>query len=287
MIRIRRKKALNRSLGGDIFVTTFVSLFALMMVLPLIYTVSSAFKPMDELFVFPPRFFPRNPTMTNFTSLFRVLSTTTVPFSRYVFNTVLVSIVGTGGHVILSSMCAYAISKIRFPGRQLMFKSIVLSLMFSGPATGIALYIIMVKLGLINTYWALLLPAFCSSLGLYLMKQFMDQMVNDTILEAARIDGANEAVIFFKIVMPSVKPAWLTLCIFSFQGLWAIGATSYIFREDLKTMNYAISQVLSSGISRTGAASASGLLMLIVPLLFFVITQSNVVETMSTSGMKD
>lgn len=287
MIRIKRKKVLNRSLGGDVFVFLFVALFAVVMVLPLVYTVSNAFKPMDELFVFPPRFLPRNPTFTNFSSLFRVLSTTTVPFSRYVFNTVFVSLAGTGGHVILSSMCAYAISKIRFPGRQLMFKSIVLSLMFSGPATGIALYIIMVNLGLINTYWSLLLPAFCSSLGLYLMKQFMDQMVNDTILEAARIDGADEARIFFKIVMPSVKPAWLTLCIFSFQGLWNTGATTYIFREDLKTMNYAISQVLSSGISRTGAASASGLLMLIVPLVFFVLTQSNVVETMSTSGMKD
>ena len=286
-MRLRIRKSLNRSVGGDICISIIILLIGAVMVLPLIYTCVTAFKPMDELFIFPPRFFARNPTLSNFSSLFRVLSTTTVPFSRYIFNTVFIAVIGTVGHVILSTMCAYSFSKLPFPGRNAMFQSVVLSLMFCGPAGGIASFIIMAKLHLLNTYWAFILPAFASPLGLYLMKQFMDQMLNPTIIEAARIDGANELKIFNSMVLPSVKPAWLTLSIFSFQSLWGMGASSYIFSEKLKTINYAIGQVLASGVSRSGAAAASTLLLMAVPILFFVLTQSNVVETMATSGMKD
>ena len=283
----KRTKQLNRSKLGNFGIYLILTVLGVFMVLPIVYTVSSSLKPLDELWVFPPRFLVQNPTLENFKELFRVLNDSVVPFSRYLFNTVLVSVIGTTGHVILASMCAYALSKHTFPGSKLMFRIIVTTLMFNATVTAIPNFMIMTGLKLLNTYWALILPAFGSSLGLYLMKQFMEQMLNDSVLEAARIDGAGEWSIFFQIAMPMAKPAWLTLIIFSFKDLWNIGGTVYIHTEELKTFNYAMSQILAGGIARAGVGSAAAVIMLIVPVSVFIASQSNVVETMGASGMKE
>ncbi|HZK34651.1 MAG TPA: carbohydrate ABC transporter permease [Bacillota bacterium] len=288
-IRKGRKlnRRLNRSLGGDVAINSILFISGLFMLLPIIYSISSSLKPLDELWIYPPRFFVRNPTMKNYTDLFSILSGSRVPFTRYVFNTIFISVVGTLGHVILSSMCAYALCKHRFRGRNIIFNIIVLSLMFSTAVTTIPNFIIMSELKWVDTLASLIIPAFGSSLGLYLMKQFMEQMIPDSVLEAARIDGAGEFLIFSRIVMPMVKPAWLTLIIFSFQGLWNMGPTTYIFREDLKTLNYAMSQILAGGVTRVGASAAASVIMMIVPVTLFVLTQSSIVETLSISGMKE
>lgn len=282
-----RPKRLNRSLAGDIWIGIFLFTFGAFMALPMIYAICTAFKPADELWVYPPRFFVKNPTWKNFKDLFRILDDSVVPFARYLANTVFVAVVGTGGHVILSSMCAYALCKFKFKGKKFIFNLVVLSLMFNTEVTAIPNFLIMSKLGWIDSLKSLVIPAFGSSLGLYLMKQFMEQMVPDSVLEAARIDGASEFRIFFRIVMPMVRPAWLTLIIFSFQGLWNVADTTYIYREDLKPLNYALNQVLSGGVTRVGAAAAAAVLMMLVPILLFVFTQSKIVETLATSGMKD
>ena len=282
-----RPHRLNRSLAGDIWIGIFLFAFGAFMALPMIYAICTSFKPADELWVYPPRFFVENPTLKNFKDLFRILDDSVVPFSRYLANTILVSVLGTFGHVILSSMCAYALCKFKFKGKKTLFSMVVLSLMFNTAVTAIPNFLIMSKLGWVDTLAALIVPAFGSSLGLYLMKQFMEQMVPDSVLEAARIDGASEFRIFFKIVMPMVRPAWLTLIIFSFQGLWNLADTAYIYREDLKPLNYALHQVLSGGVTRVGAAAAAAVLMMLVPILLFVFTQSKIVETLATSGMKD
>ena len=281
------KKRLNRSLGSDIFIFSIIGIFGFLMLLPLIYAISSSLKPLSELWLFPPRFFVRNPTLKNFEQLFGIMSNSWVPFSRYVFNTLLISVVGTGGHVIVASMCAYAICKIRFYGSKTLFHVIVYSLMFNTAVTGTISFFIISRLYLMDTYLAIILPAFASSLGLYLMKQFMESKVHETLIEAAKIDGSGEWLIFWKIVMPMVKPAWLTLIIFSFQGLWNTGSNVYIQSDQLKTLNYAISQIVSSGIARASVSAAATVLMMALPILVFVVTQSNVVETMATSGMKD
>ena len=148
-------------------------------------------------------------------------------------------------------------------------------------------FIIMSALGWIDTYWSLIIPAFGSTLGFYLMRQFMDSTVPDSVLESARLDGAKEILIYWRIVMPMVKPAWLTLIVYCFQGLWNAGSSRYIHSEQLKSFNYAITQILAGGIKRSGAGAASTIIMMIVPLLVFVITQSNIIETMGSSGMKD
>ncbi len=283
----KRTKQLNRSAAGNAGVIIVLSLFGAFMLLPMIYTISSSLKPLDELWVFPPRFFVRNPTTRNFQDLFRLLSDSMVPFSRYIFNTVVIAVVGTLGHVVLASMCAYALSKHEFPGSKVIFQLVVLALLFNASVTAIPNFMIITWLHLLDNPLALIVPAFGSSLGLYLMKQFMEQMVQDSVLEAARIDGASEWRVFWGIVMPTVKPGWLTLIVFSFSGLWNTGASNVIYSESLKTLNYAMSQILAGGIARAGVGTAASVIMMIVPITVFIITQSNVVETMGASGMKE
>ena len=248
--------------------------------------MSNSLKPYNELFLFPPKLFVQNPTLDNYGDLFALISNSWVPFSRYLANTVFITAVGTLGNVLLGSMAAYAIAKIRFPGANVLFKIIVLSLMFSSVVTQIPTYLIIAKIGWIDTYYALIVPALQSSLGIYLMKQFIDQ-VPDTLLEAAKIDGANDGRIYLSIIMPSVKPAWLTVIILSIQSLWNITGSNYIFSEQFKTLPVAMSQIVAGGIARAGASAAVSVVMLSVPVLSFIIAQSNVVETMATSGMKE
>ena len=286
-MKTHKSRRINRSLGSDILILSILILFASLMVVPLVYAVSSSLKPLSELWIFPPRFFVSNPTLRNFKDLLLMVSDSWVPFSRYIFNTVFVTVAGTVGHVILAAMCAYAIAKIRFYGSRLCFNIIVYSLMFSAAVTVIPNFLIMRTLHLVDTYFALILPAFAAPLGVYLMKQFLETMVHDSVLEAAKIDGAGEWRIFWRIVMPMVKPAWLTLIVLSFQGLWNMGPTTYIYKEQLKTINYALSQILAGGVARTGAAAAGSVAMMLVPILLFVLTQKNIVETFATSGMKE
>ena len=287
-LRTRNHKVvLNRSAGGDAGITVMLVLLGAFMFLPMVYAIMQALKPLDELWIFPPRFYVVNPTLKNFGDLFRLMSTSWVPFSRYIFNTIMISVVGTTGNLILSSLAAYSLAKIKFPGREFFFQTIVLSLMFNSTVTGICNFIVMTALGWVDTYLAIIIPTFASTLGLYLMKQFMESSVSDAVLESSRLDGASEFRTFLTIAMPMVKPAWLTLIVYSFQGLWNSGTSIYIYSEELKTFNYAISQILAGGIVRAGAGAASTVIMMIVPITVFVITQSNIIETMGSSGMKD
>ena len=276
-----------RSGIGNIGIFIVILIIALFMVLPMVFVFSNAFKPISELFIFPPKLFPQKPTFDNFTNLSALLGDSWLPFPRYFFNSVLITIFGTTGNIIFSSMAAYMLSKHDFPGKKVLFQIVVLSLLFSGAVTSIPNYIIMTKLHLINTYWALILPVLPSSLGLFLMKQFIDQMVPDTILEAAQLDGASENRIFLQIVMPMVKPAWLTQLIFSFQGIWATTGGILIFDEELKTLPTALSNIVSGGIARTGVSAAISLIMILPPITVFLFSQSNVMQTMSSSGIKD
>ncbi len=282
-----RSKRVSRSLGGDIALFTILLIFAAFTALPLVLVITNAFKPLNELFIFPPRFFVRNPTLDNFKTLSVVMSNSWIPFSRYIFNTLFLSIIGTAGHVIFASMAAYVLSKHRFPGRKVFFATVVLSLMFAPEVLSIPNYLIMSKIGWVDSLTALIIPAWAMSLGLFLMKQFMETMVPDSLLEAAKIDGASEWRIFWQIVMPIVKPAWLTLMILAFQRLWQMVPGQYIYSEEMKTLSYAINQIMQGGRAREGVMAAVSLLMMIVPIVIFVVNQSKVVETMGTSGIKD
>ena len=287
-LRTRRHKVvLNRSAGGDAGIAFLLVIMGAFMFLPMLYVIMQSLKPLDELWMFPPRFYVMHPTFSNFGDLFQLMSDSWVPFSRYIFNTVFITLCGTFGNLIIASMAAYALAKLRFPGRNVLFQIVVLSLMFHQTVNQLSNFIIMSALHMVDTYLAIIVPALAGTMGLYLMKQFMESSVSDAVLESARLDGASEFRTFLTIAMPMVKPAWLTLIIESFKGLWNTGASIYIHSEELKTFNYAISQVVSAGIARAGASAAATVIMMIVPITVFVLSQSQIIETMGSSGMKD
>ncbi|MBP3584040.1 MAG: carbohydrate ABC transporter permease [Clostridia bacterium] len=281
------KVVLNRSAGGDAGITFMLTLLGLIMFIPMYYVVIQSLKPLDELFMFPPRFYVINPTFDNFADLFTLMGDSWVPFSRYIFNTVFITICGTVGNLVLASMAAYSLSKLRFPGRNAIFQMIVMSLMFHSTVNQVTHFIILSSFGWIDTYMSIIVPSMATTMGLYLMKQFMESSVPDTVLESARLDGASEFRTFLIIAMPMVKPAWLTLMIECFKSLWNSGSSIYIHSEELKTFNYAINQIVSAGIARSGASAAAIVVMMMVPIIIFVINQSKIIETMGSSGMKD
>ncbi|NSW91176.1 MAG: carbohydrate ABC transporter permease [Firmicutes bacterium] len=276
----------NRSLAVDIILTIILGLFGIFSVWPLVFVINNAFKPLNEIFLFPPRLFVHNPTLNNFKDLFIIIGNSWIPFSRYIFNTVFITIMGTLATVFIGSMAAFPLAKYKFPGSKIMSNLIVYSLMFNATVTAIPNYIIMSRLGLIDSYWPVIISAAGSTLGLYLMKNNMVQ-IPDSLLEASKMDGASEYRIFFSVVMPLCKPAWITLIVLSFQSLWGTTGGSFIYSEKLKPVSYALSQIISAGIVRTGVASAVTLIMLIVPITVFIISQSNIIETMATSGIKE
>ncbi len=285
MAKIKAKRV-SRSIGGNIVLLILLAVLGAFMLIPMIYVVGNAFKPVSELYLFPPRILPQNPTVGNFLDLFNLVSELGMPLSRYVFNTVMLTIVGTLAQVILSSLCAYSLAKIPFPGAKTIFNMIVLSLMFSPAVTTVPKFIMLAGIGMIDTYWAMMLPALTTTLGLYLMKQFLESSVPDALMEAGRIDGASELRIFFDIVMPLLKPAWLTLIILSIQTLWN-AQSSFTYSEIYKTLPQALQQIVAGGIARIGVSGAVSLIMMLVPVLTFIVSQSNIIETMGSSGMKD
>lgn len=281
-----KQKKLNRSMAGNTLLFILMAICGVFMALPIVMIVNNALKPLDELFQFPPKIFVRNPTLENFSDLFVVMNDSWVPFSRYILNTVIITGFGTLGHVILASLAAYPLAKHNFPGKNILFSMVVLSMMFSWTVTQIPTYMIVSWLHINNNFLALILPAWQFGMGLYLMKQFMEQLP-DSLMESARLDGATEFQIFWKIVMPNVKPAWLTLAIFQFQQMWANTGSMYLRDEQLKPMQFALQQITGGGTARAGASAAVTFIIAAIPIIFFLVCQSNVIETMTTSGMKD
>ena len=286
LFHVNREKRLNRSMAGNTLLFLLMIVCGLAMILPLVMVVNNCLKPLDELFQYPPKIFVRNPTLENFSDLFRLMNDSWVPFSRYILNTILITGGGMLGHVLIASLAAYPLAKHKFPGRELLFRMVVLSMMFSWTVTQIPQYVIISWLHINNTYMALILPACSFGMGLYLMKQFMEQLP-DSLMESARLDGANEWQVFWQIVMPNVKPAWLTLAIFQFQQMWGNTGSTFLRDEELKPLQYALFQISAGGAARAGAAAAVTFIIAAVPITFFLICQKNVLETMTTSGIKE
>ena len=285
LLHPKRRKP-NRSFWGDLGIYILMAIIAVAMAFPLVFSIASSLKPLDELFRFPPKVFPQHITLDNYSDLIVVLGQSWVPFSRYLTNTVFITFVGTFGHVLIASMAAFVLAKYDFPGGKFFFNVVVTALMFSGYVTGIPNYIIMSRLKMIDTYWAVILPAFAAPIGLFLMKQFMEGLPT-VLIEAAQIDGASQLRIFWSIVMPNVKPAWLTIIIFSVQNLWNSNASTVIYSESKKTLVYALQQIQAGGIARTGMAAAVTVIVMVVPISIFILSQSQILETMASSGLKE
>ena len=286
MRRIRLHKQLNRSHFGNFMVFFMLVVVGIFMGLPLYYNVIQSLKPVEERFIFPPRFYVVNPTGQNYTQLFQLVSDLPVPFRRYLFNSIFVSIVSTGVGVMIGAMAAYPFAKKKFPGKDMLWKLIMLTLLFSGGVTALPAYIIKAKMGLINTYWVLILPSLASTLHMFLLRQFMLQ-IPDVLMDAAKIDGAGDILIFSNVVLPNIKPAWMTVMVLSFTSIWNSGSAGVIFKEEYKLLPTALSQISASGIARSGAAAAAGVLLMIPPIISFILTQSKMLQTMAHSGIKD
>ena len=256
-LKIKIKGKVTRVTFGNTLGFLILTFFAFFMALPLIYVVSTSLKPLNELFYFPPRFFVENPTLKNFKDLFIVLDGFDVPFSRYAFNSVMITVVVVSLIVILTSMAAYGLVKHKVPFANFIFSLILMGLMFPTYVIQIPNYLRVNSFKMVDTYWALILPKIAVAYNLFLVRQFMQQLP-DSFLEAARIDGASEGKIFFKIVVPFLKPVMATLVVFSFVANWNDYFTPLIYIQDqaLKTLPLAM-QLISSGnsIARAGAAS--------------------------------
>ena len=284
-LRVKSSK-LSRSTYGNALVFVFLAVAALFMALPAIYSIVQSLKPIEELFAFPPKFFVRNPTFSNYQRAIRLASSSWVPFSRYLSNSIFVSVTGTAAYVVIASLAAYPLAKTNIPGAKVISALVVWMLLFSAEVTTIPRYIVISTLGIIDTYLAILLPTLAGSFGVFLMKQFMSNSIPNEVLEAARIDGANEYRTFWQIVMPCVKPAWLTLIIFTFQSMWSATGGSYIYSEQLKTLPSVLSTIAGGGIARSGAGAAVAVILMIPPVVIFIISQSSIMDTMAHSGLK-
>lgn len=290
-LRIRGKKIITVSFSNTLRMI-FLTLLACFMIMPLIYVVSTALKPLDELFLFPPRFFTKRPQLSNFSDLFGALDSAEVPFLRYVFNSLFTAVCTVVGTVVVCCMGAYGLVKHRPRGANAIFALVLAALMFSSQVTTIPSYIVIKTLGLLDSYWALIIPKLAVAFNFFLVKQFLEQMP-ETYLEAARLDGANEWQIFWKIVMPYIKSATATLVVFSFTSAWNdyLGPVIYLTNNALKTLPLAV-QTISGGVgaaslATAGAMAASTFITILPTIIVYTAMQGRVMNTMAHSGIKE
>lgn len=260
------------------------------MLLPIVYIFNHAFKPYHELFVYPPTFFVKEPVLQNWNELVAVTARSTVPMVRYLFNSLFISGLAVLLVTAASALCAYPLAKHRFPGYKLVFAAIILTLMFAPEVVQIPRYLVVSQLGIMNTYFGHLLPLMAMPIGVFLLKQFMDQIPN-ALLEAARIDGANEFTVFLRIVIPVCKPAVATIAILAFQSSWGNTESSALFMmdEEMKSFAFYLSTLtnnLANNVAMQGAAAVAALILFVPNLIVFVILQGKVIATMAHSGIK-
>lgn len=288
--KMEKSKGTNKRVGkswtNDIGIFLLLAFLGLFMLAPIYIAIITSIKPVQEIFIMPPKLYAINPTTDNFRDLFQVANNSWVPFSRNVLNSLYVTVAATVLHVIFACMASFILAKCRFPGVKLINKTVVIALLFNSQVTYIMQYIVMAKLGMINTYSALIFPIVASSMGLYLMINSVGT-IPDAMIEAAKVDGAGLFRICWQVVMPNMKPAIMTIIIFQFQAAWNSTGGNLVYDEALKTIPTVVQQIAAAGIARQGAIAASAVVLMIPPLAVFIAAQSNVMETMAHAGMKD
>lgn len=262
----------------------------IVMALPIIFIFMNAFKPVDELFAYPPRLYVKNPTFQNFIDLFNLTSQTNIPMSRYLFNSVLYTVITVFATIYMSACAGYVLSKKRFKGRKTLFKINQIALMFVPVAVQIPRYFVIVYTGLIDNVWANILPLLAVPTSVFLVKQFIDQLP-DALIEAAVIDGAGDITIMSKIVMPLIKSPLATVAILSFSSAWGATEASTYFLNNDSLKNFAfyvstLSNATGNVVAGAGVSAAASLIMFLPSFILFVIMQSRVMNSMAHSGIK-
>ena len=274
---------------GQIKILLILLPLAAFMALPIIFIVNHAFKPMEELFAFPPTFFVRSPTLENFTKLIKFSRSAGIPLSRYLFNSACVTVLTVGISLLLTTCAAFAFSKIKFRGRKMMLEINQIAIMFVATAVLIPRYLVIATTGMIDTVFAHVLPLVAMPVALFLVKQFVDQ-VPDSLIEAAHLDGATDLQVYRRIILPIIRPAIATAMVLVFQQVWTNMETSsyFINDESMKTVTFYMNTLVNAnnGVAGQGVAAAATLIMFIPNLVLFIICQSSVMNTMATSGIK-
>ncbi|CDM93993.1 MAG: carbohydrate ABC transporter permease [Limnospira sp. PMC 1291.21] len=256
---------------------------AIAMLFPLFWLVGTAFKsPTENIFQVPPQFIPREPTFGNFVRVWQ-----TNPFGRYLFNSTLVAVLTVGLNLLFCSLAAYPLARLNFWGRDFLLSAIVSTIMIPFQIVMIPLYILAVQLGLRNTYLGIIFPSLASAFGIFLLRQaFMG--VPKELEEAARIDGCSELGIWWHIMIPSVRPALMTLAIFVFIGSWSdfLWPLIVVDRPEYYTMPLGVAN-LAGTFSLDWRIVAAGSVISIAPvLLLFLIVQRYIVPTDTATGVK-
>ena len=285
LFRFKRLRRGGRSRVGNAALFVVMIALSVLMIAPLVYSVINSFKPLDELFAYPPRFFVVRPTMENYSMLFKLVANMRVPFSRYLFNSAFITALTTVASVVIASMAAYPLAKFQLRVKWI-FNFVVVALLFNTTILWLPQYVILAKTGMLDTYLVYILPQLATPLGLFLMKQFIS-VLPDSMIEAVKVDGAGTFRTYWSIVMPNVKPAWMTCIIFAFQSIWNYEGTQFIYDESLKVLPTMFRQISEGGISRVGVGAAAAVLLMIPPILIFTFSQSQVIETMAQSGLKE
>jgi len=276
----------GRKKSGTVMIFVFLIVLGIFMIFPIYLTLVMSVKPVEELFVFPPELYTLRPTLKNFSDMFEAIRQNRVPFSRYVFNSLTVTVSVTFLQSVVISMAGFVLAKCRFAGRRFINSIIVVSLLYQSNVIYIMQYMVVNKLGLMDSLSALILPSVASPMGIFLMKQSISQ-IPDSIIESAEMDGAGLFRICWQIVMPNQKPALMTLIIFAFQSSWNMQSGAFVFHEEYKTLPTVVNQISSAGMARAGVSMASAVFMLVPPVIVFTLAQRHIIETMAYSGIKD
>lgn len=276
----------GRKKSGTVVTFIFLTVLGIFMAFPIYLTVVMSVKPVEELFVFPPNLYTLRPTLKNFSDMFETIRQNRVPFSRYVFNSLTVTVSVTFFQSVVISMGAFVLAKCKFAGNRLINNIIVISLLYQSNVIYIMQYMVINKLGLTDSLYALILPSVASPVGIFLMKQSISQ-IPDSVIESAEMDGAGLFRICWQIVMPNQKPALMTLIIFAFQSSWNMQSGAFVFHEEYKTLPTVVNQISSAGMARAGIAMAGAVFMLVPPVIVFTVMQGYIIETMAYSGIKD
>jgi len=278
----------TRFSAGQIKFYAILLPLSIFMMIPVVYQINQAFKPLGELFAFPPTIIARNPSLDNFKDLLALSSSTGVPMSRYLLNSLIVTILTVVLNLVLTITAAYAFSKKKFKGNQALFGLNQLALMFVPTAVAVPRYIVIVRMGMINTWWAHILPLVAMPVGLFLVKQFVDG-IPDALIEAAVMDGAKDFTIIRKVIIPLTKPALATSVVLTFQQVWGAveASNNFITDDSMKTLAFYLGSIATNNtVAAMGMSAAATVIQMLPPLIIFIITQSQVMNTMSHSGIK-
>jgi len=249
---------------------------------PFIWMISTSFKSAESVFTFPPQWIPKHPTIEQYQALFREVN-----FLQFFKNSVIVAFGITLFSLFLNSLGGFAFAKHKFPGREKIFALLLATMMVPGQITMIPVFLMLKTVGLINSYWGLIIPAGASAFGIFLMRQFITTIPTD-LIESARIDGCSEFRIYWTIILPLCKPVLAALGIFTFMGSWNafLWPLIVMIKENMYTLPVALANLSGQHATKFGLLMAGAVVVVVPVLIVFIVAQRYVIKGVAVTGLK-